>query len=484
MLSKVFLTVLDMSITAGWVILFVMLIRLLLGKCPKAFSYVLWAVVLVRLVCPFSFESAVSLVPPIDLSAGGTAGTGITGVMAQGPDAALQGMDPVSPAFPEAVGAVTDKMGLILSIAAALWIVGMAFMIGRNLIGLVKLNHRLQTAKQAGENIYYSDQIETAFVMGAFKPRIYLPEGLSPKEIDCILLHEQTHIKRFDHIIKIIAFAVLCLHWFNPLVWLAFFASTKDMEMSCDESVIKTLGSSYKKDYSASLLSLASGRCTARGVPLAFSEGDTKSRVKNILNYKKTAFWLAILLVAAVVTASVALVTDRKEKDDILSDNNQKEISEEDQRIAEAEEELRIQNEAFQEAYEKLIGEEKAILEDKLTRIITSHKNGTFESMENHHEPWPEDFPRPSVLPEKITDENYKVYYSPGKMANDPPYLSPYLKVWLNISDDYYYVFDPAWFSDQEGNETLGFGNSGFYKGAPPDLKAWYNISDDSLIRP
>lgn len=161
----------------------------------------------------------------------------------------------------------------------------------------MKLQKRLKNAVRERDNIYLAEHLETPFVMGIIRPRIYLPASLTDKEKRYIILHEEMHIKRFDHIVKIFSFFVLCLHWFNPLVWAAFFISGKDMEMSCDEAVIKQLGSNVKKEYSASLLTLATGRRVIGGTPLAFGEGDTKGRIKNVLNYKKPAFWVVVLAV-------------------------------------------------------------------------------------------------------------------------------------------------------------------------------------------
>ncbi|MEG1783231.1 MAG: M56 family metallopeptidase, partial [Oscillospiraceae bacterium] len=153
-------------------------------------------------------------------------------------------------------------------------------------------------------NIYTSPSITSPFVMGLFSPKIYLPASLTARERDYILLHEQTHIKRLDHAVKLFCFFVLCVHWFNPLVWVAFFLSGRDMELSCD----------VKKDYSTSLLTLATGRRIVGGTPLAFGEGDTKSRIKNVLNYKKPAFWVIVVSVIAVVAIGVGLMANPKEK--------------------------------------------------------------------------------------------------------------------------------------------------------------------------
>lgn len=307
MLDKLFLQLLNMSFTGGIVILFVLAVRLPLKKAPKIYSYVLWSVVLFRLICPFSFESALSLLPtkanPISQDIVYMAQPQVdTGVFAIN-NVVNGSLPPASPATS------INPLQIWLFIGSLIWLAGMAVMLIYSIVTLLKLNRRLQEAVYFRGNIYLSDRIETAFVIGLFQPKIYLPANLTEKEQEYILLHEETHIRRFDHIIKIVSFLVLCFHWFNPLVWLAFFLSNKDMEMSCDEAVIKKLGHEVKKDYSSSLLTLATGRAIVGGTPLAFGEGDTKSRVKNVLRYKKPAVWVmaaAILVVAVVVAGLIA----------------------------------------------------------------------------------------------------------------------------------------------------------------------------------
>lgn len=311
MLDRLFLQLLNMSFTGGIVILFVLAVRLALKKAPKIYSYVLWSVVLFRLVCPFSFESALSLLPtkanPISRDIVYMAQPQVdTGIFAI--DNVVNGsLPPASPA------ASINPLQIWLFIGSLVWLAGMAILFLYSFITLLRLNRRLQGAEYFRGNIHISDRIETAFVIGILRPKIYLPANLTEKEQEYILLHEQTHIKRFDHIIKIVSFLVLCLHWFNPLVWLAFLLSAKDMEMSCDEAVIKKLGHEVKKDYSSSLLTLATGRAIVGGTPLAFGEGDTKSRVKNVLNYKKPTVWVAAIAVLAVACVVAGLMANPQE---------------------------------------------------------------------------------------------------------------------------------------------------------------------------
>lgn len=311
MVKGLFLQVLNMSFTASIVILAVLLLRLPLKRAPKVFSFALWGAVLFRLLCPFSLESVVSLLPrtqpfpkemvwmeqPVSDTVitvtGGTAG----------------------PAFSPSVSAASaDPLQILLWAGALLWLMGMAILAGYSLFSLLRLRRKLKSAAYWQDNVWLCDGVDTAFVLGVFRPRIYLPVGLREEEQRCILLHERTHLKRLDHLTRLAAFAALCLHWFNPLVWVAFYLSGRDMEMSCDEAVIKALGTGSKKTYSSSLLTLAVGRRFIPGAPLAFGEGDTKGRVKNVLGYRKPAFWLTLLAAVVIVAAAAALMTDPAEK--------------------------------------------------------------------------------------------------------------------------------------------------------------------------
>ena len=169
----------------------------------------------------------------------------------------------------------------------------------------------ISTAENITDNIYLLNKIETPFVFGILSPGIYMPSSLSEDEMNYIILHEQTHIKRFDHIIKLLSFFILCIHWFNPLIWAAFFLSAKDMEMSCDEAVIKKLGNGAKKEYSSLLLALTGGRKVIGGVPLAFCEGDTKMRIKNVLRYRKQPLKVIVISSVLVISLCACLIPDR-----------------------------------------------------------------------------------------------------------------------------------------------------------------------------
>lgn len=297
-----------MSITASYVILFVVLIRLLLKRAPKIFSYLLWSVVFIRLVSPFNFESGFSLIPvnketlPQNI------------IYSQTPEiqSGIAVIDKaVNSYFPSTVlEASGNPIQVWVGLGGTLWVVGIIVLLAYSIFTAIRLSNKLSGASLLQDNVYESENIATPFVFGIIKPKIYLPIGLSEREIDYIIKHEETHIKRFDHVIKPLAFLVVCLHWFNPFVWIAFFLMSDDMELSCDEKVLKEMGNGIKKDYSSSLLSLASGKRIIGGCPLAFGENKTKGRIMNILNYKRPAFWIIVAAVVLVVGVSIGLLSN------------------------------------------------------------------------------------------------------------------------------------------------------------------------------
>ena len=318
-LYTVFLSLLNMSMTAGLIILLILPVRLCLRKAPKIFSYLLWSVALFRLLCPFSFESPASVVPsttPIPPSA---PAQNTFRVETSIPAVDVPVNDYLGSHYYEGVTVPAGTMERLMTVCGVIWLIGMVLLLCWSAVSCLRLWRQLRAAvpDPAEKRVYLLAGLETAFVFGLFRPRIYLPAGLSERERTCILLHERTHIRRGDHIVRLVSFAALCLHWFNPLVWLAFYLSGRDMEMSCDEAVLKKLGSEVKKEYSASLLSLASGR-RFPGAPIAFGEGDTKTRIKNVLSYRRPAFWALIAAIAAVTAAIVLLAANPLSKRDSI----------------------------------------------------------------------------------------------------------------------------------------------------------------------
>lgn len=328
MFDRLFMDILDMSKTAAIVIAAVLLARLFLRKAPKVFSFALWAVVLFRLLCPFSLEAPVSIMPqlpatsssytladePIDF-----AGAGMVAYQAIGD--AVNG----EPEIHRIPTTETSEMGVTRYVTADwrslgilfgkyVWAAGVAFMLLYSLIAYRKVRKDTKIAVPLRDNIWIADDIQSPFVIGFTQPKIYLPCNLSEKEQEYIILHEQHHIRRFDHIFKAAAFLALTIHWFNPLVWVAFVLACKDMEMSCDEAVIRKLGGEVRADYSASLLTLATGRRIIAGTPLAFGEGDTRDRIKNLAKWKKPAIWIVVIVAVLCIILAAVLLTDPEEQ--------------------------------------------------------------------------------------------------------------------------------------------------------------------------
>ena len=314
---------LNMSLTASVAIVFVLLLRLMLKKAPKVISYALWAVVLFRLLCPVSIESSFSLFGLLDtpVSESGTVTSSIEYVPenivhTEYPAVTLPvpGVsDTINSTLPQGEEQlVADPLEAPVAIATWVWLAGVLGMAAYSVVSYLRLRQKLLTASPLRGNIYLADEITSPFVMGLLRPKIYLPSDMEDWEQAYIIRHEQHHIRRGDHIIKALAFLALSIHWFNPLVWVAFICSNKDMEMSCDEAVIKKMGADILADYTASLLSLATGKHIIAGMPLAFGEGDTKGRIRNLANWKKPAFWVIVIAVILCITAAVCLLTNPK----------------------------------------------------------------------------------------------------------------------------------------------------------------------------
>ena len=324
MLGAVFPQVLDMTRIGSLVILLVLIVRFFLKKAPKIFSYALWAVVLFRLLCPVSIPSPVSVMPELESIAQSytlaeadipPAGVGVAVYHAIG-DAWNGGLGvqdiPISGQNDIDGGAYVSSMWweVWVLLGQYVWLAGVVCLAGYSLFSLIRLRKRLVGAIPLRDNLYLADHIDTPFVMGLVHPKIYLPSSLSPREQTYIILHEQCHIRRLDHLVKLLSFVALCIHWFNPLVWAAFLLAGKDMEMSCDEAVMGRLGEDIRADYSASLLSLSTGRPIIAGLPLAFGEGDTKSRIQNILRWKRPRFWVAALAACVCIGVIAACAAD------------------------------------------------------------------------------------------------------------------------------------------------------------------------------
>lgn len=318
-MEKAFISVLNMSFTASYAILFVMLIRLPLKKAPKVISYALWSVVVFRLIFPFSFESTLSLLPT------STKTIPQTILYQQSPQLSNLELTDIfinqSTILPS--GSTSVKSKPVYSIIGSyIWITGIVVMLIYSIFSIIFLKRKLKTAVLIEENIYEANNLKTPFVFGFFKPSIYIPSGIAMEEKGYILQHEYIHIRRYDHIIKPFAFSVLCIHWFNPLVWLAFMLMSTDMELSCDERVIREMGRDIKKHYAQSLLALATERRIINGGPLTFGEGNVKGRIKNVLNYKKPTFWIVIIALIAAIILGIGLLANPKKEGIFIKPTN------------------------------------------------------------------------------------------------------------------------------------------------------------------
>ena len=330
-LQNIFLTVWNMSLTGSVIIVFVLLSRFALRKAPKIFSYALWAVVLFRLLCPVSFSSVFSVlhvmkapaspveqnVTVMDYSA---LDIPLLPIIPEEPETeAVQNLpqqqNPVIPEkpmeIPEAPEPVTPQVVPKLArdpmdYVVFAWLVGLGLMLCYNVYSCIRLFRQIEGAVPLRKDLYLADYIPTAFVLGIIRPRIYLPSALDVSERGYIIAHERCHIKRKDHIFRLLAYLALCMHWFNPLVWLAFSLSGKDMEMSCDEAVIRMYGPRIRAEYAQSLLRLATGHRSFALTPLAFGEGDTKERVINMSKWKKPKTWAVLCALIACVAVLVA----------------------------------------------------------------------------------------------------------------------------------------------------------------------------------
>ena len=315
-MSELFIEILNMSISATYLILAVALLRVPLKKAPKWISVLLFGIAAIRLICPFSIESVLSLIPSAD--------TVSPDIMVNATPEINSGIpfidntfNPViSDTFKPEIGASVNPMQLVVGIASYVWLVGIAVLVAHALISYLKIRRRVRFAVLVRDNIYVSDGVASPFVLGIIKPKIYLPYNMDPRDEEYVIAHEMAHIRRKDYIWKPLGYGILTLHWFNPIVWLGYILLCRDIEGACDEKVIKELGHEERADYSEALLSCSVNRRIITACPLAFGEQGVKGRIKSVLNYKKPAFWIIIVALIASVVLSVVFLTDPVSDDD------------------------------------------------------------------------------------------------------------------------------------------------------------------------
>ena len=318
-MQAVFAKILNMSLTGSIVIAVVLLARLFLKRAPKIYSYALWAVVLFRLLCPLSITAGLSVLKPLPVRTT----PGISAVSYQSVAQAVRENTPTpirQQSAPAQTAPQPETKPSPMQITACIWAAGASVMAAYSIVQYLILRRRLAEAAPLQEEVFLADHVSSPFVMGVFRPRIYLPSGTPMNERRFIVAHERHHIRRGDPLWKLLGYAALCLHWFNPLVWLAFCLAGKDMEMSCDEAVIKHLGEDIRADYSQALLRLATHKRIVSGMPLAFGEGDTKGRVRNMANWKKPKVWVSVLCVTLCLVILAACALNPKQKETPLEE--------------------------------------------------------------------------------------------------------------------------------------------------------------------
>lgn len=309
-MTELFLKVVNMSISASWLVLAILILRFVLKKAPKWVNVLLWGIVAVRLLCPFSIESALSLVPSAEtispeimMNAEPSIHTGVPMINSV--------VNPViSQSFSPAPGDSANPLQIWIPVLAFVWVIGVGVLLGYTVISYWRLSRKVDTAVLYRENIFQSENIGSPFVLGIIRPKIYLPFGMEGQNLEHVVAHEQAHIGRKDHWWKPLGFLLLTIHWFNPLMWLAYVLLCRDIELACDEKVVQKLGFEQRADYSQALLTCSVNHRMVSACPLAFGEVGVKERVTSVLNYKKPAFWIVAASVIACVVVAVCFLTN------------------------------------------------------------------------------------------------------------------------------------------------------------------------------
>ncbi len=302
----------NMSINAVWLILAVIVLRFILKKAPKYINLIMWGLVGLRLVCPFTFESVLSLIPSEE-----TIPSNIAFVSSPSVDTGFNAVNEIINPAVSQFAEVPYTMGyspidMLIRISFAVWVIGIVVMLIYSGVSYLMLKRRVRVSVRYDGNIWLCDNVKTPFILGIVKPKIYLPSDITAEQTSAVIAHEKAHLKGLDHIIKSLGFLVLCLHWFNPFVWLAYWLFCRDIEFACDEKVIKTMENKEKKAYSGTLLSLSMPKKSFAACPLAFGETGVKGRIKSVLSYKKPALWVIIISVIAVVGVAIGFMTSPK----------------------------------------------------------------------------------------------------------------------------------------------------------------------------
>ena len=310
-MAAVFLKLLNLSISASWLVLAVLVLRLISKRSPKWVNVLLWGIVALRLVLPFSIESALSLIPSAETVSPAAVQFDPAPTITSGVSVIDNAVNPsLSEHFSAVPTASVNPLYVWTEIAGWVWLIGLGAMLLYALVSYLRLRRRVSVSLCVRENIYLCDAISSPFILGVVKPRIYLPSGLDEVQRQNVLSHERAHLARRDHWWKPLGFALLAVYWFNPVLWLAYTLLCRDIELACDERVIRTMDESAVKTYSTVLLACSMPRKAVITCPLAFGEVGVKERVRNALHYKKPAFWVVAASVAVCVVVAVCFLTN------------------------------------------------------------------------------------------------------------------------------------------------------------------------------
>ena len=311
-MNELFLKIINMSISASWLVLAVLILRLILKKAPKWVNVLLWGIVAVRLAFPFSIESALSLIPSAETISPGIMMDTVPSVQT-GVTVINNVINPViGSSLAPAPGASANPLQIWIPILSIVWAVGVAALLLYTAVSYWRLRCKVSEAVILRDNIYQSENVASPFVLGIIKPNIYLPYHMDGQDLSHVVAHEQAHIRRRDHWWKPLGFLLLTIHWFNPLMWLAYVLLYRDIELACDEKVIKELGNEQRADYTQALVACSVNRRMIAACPLAFGGVGVKERVRSVMNYRKPAFWVIILAVIACVGVAVCFLTNPK----------------------------------------------------------------------------------------------------------------------------------------------------------------------------
>ncbi len=312
-MTDVFLKTLNMSIAASWLILVVALLRVLLKKAPKWIAVLLWGVVALRLVLPFSFESALSLIPSARTFDMHNIQYG-TPAIRSGIPAVNHAVNPIlGETFAPSPAASVNPLYVWTFVASMIWLAGITAMLSYAVISYVRVRRSVAERVPCGGNLFLCDQVKSPFILGLARPKIHLPSDMDARAMGPVIAHEKAHLARRDHWWKPLGFLILAVHWFNPLCWVAYLLLCRDIELACDEKVIRRMDMDGRKQYSAALLECSARRRLIMICPLAFGEISVKKRVKNVLNYKRPAFWIMAVAVIACAVVTVCFATDPKQ---------------------------------------------------------------------------------------------------------------------------------------------------------------------------